>query len=274
MTTPKGLGGQGQKPADESTSVVFASDAPAIPVTATTDPAAASGAKQDTGNTNLASIDTKIGAAVSGDGQAAGTIGSLFARLLLWNGATYDRARTAVTTVSSIITGFLNTLPWALYHLTPVTRTDGQGGPIETDALGNLRVVEQNAPMYENNVDSVASTHERPAASSTYNAIAYDTVTKANTGCIKAGPGNLYRAYFTNTNAAAQVIGIFNKASNPGGDTALFFIYVPGASTYLLEFKFGKRFTVGIAWAQVAAVIATAVTLAGTSDIVVTVEVS
>lgn len=55
-----------------------------------------------------------------------------------FNGTTWDRLRTAVTTISSVLTGFLNTLPWAIYNSTPTTRTNGQGGPLQADTLGNL----------------------------------------------------------------------------------------------------------------------------------------
>ncbi len=57
-----------------------------------------------------------------------------------FNGTTWDRLRTAVTTVSATFTGFLNSLPWAIYNATPTPRTEGQGGPLQTDVDGNLRV--------------------------------------------------------------------------------------------------------------------------------------
>jgi hypothetical protein len=41
--------------------------------------------------------------------------------------------------VSATLTGFLNTLPWAVYNATPTPRTEGQGGPLQADANGNLK---------------------------------------------------------------------------------------------------------------------------------------
>ncbi len=52
--------------------------------------------------------------------------------------------KVGITTVTATLTGFLNTLPWGIFHTTPTTRTDGQGGPLETDALGNLRTTPQS----------------------------------------------------------------------------------------------------------------------------------
>jgi hypothetical protein len=241
--------GPGQTDKNHSQSVVFASDQDPLPVT--------------------------IGpAAATADGMDnAVTMGVLRARLQVFNGATWDRLRSAITAVSTTLTGFANTLPWALYHAAPVTRTEGQGGPLETDAKGSLRVAEQNPPAYENASDAVASTHDKPVSSVQYNAIATDTVTKANTGTIKAAPGNLYRVYFTNSAATAQVVTLNNKASNPASsDVPVCYFYVPATSTLLVEYKFGKRFTLGIAWAQATAAGGGSITLTGTSDINVSSE--
>ena len=66
---------------------------------------------------------------------------STLARLAGLNGSgTWDRLRTGLTTVSSTLTGMLNTLPWGVYNSSPTVRTNGQGGPLQTDANGNLLV--------------------------------------------------------------------------------------------------------------------------------------
>lgn len=66
---------------------------------------------------------------------------STIARLAGLNGsATWDRLRAGITTVSSTLTGMLNTLPWAVYNTSPTVRTNGQGGPLQADANGNLLV--------------------------------------------------------------------------------------------------------------------------------------
>lgn len=65
------------------------------------------------------------------------------ARLSGFNGATWDRLRAGITAVTATLTGWLNTLPWAVYNATPTVRTEGQGGPLQADANGNLKVAEQ-----------------------------------------------------------------------------------------------------------------------------------
>jgi len=61
-------------------------------------------------------------------------------RLKVFNGTTWDRVRSAQTAVSSAFTGFLSVLPWSVYKTSPTTRTDGQGGALLSDSLGNLLV--------------------------------------------------------------------------------------------------------------------------------------
>jgi len=220
----------------------------------------ATAAKQDTGNTSVASIDAKISAAVApGDAMDnATTMGALRARLQAFNGTTWDRLRSGITTVGNAITGFTNNIPWAFFNTTPTTRTTGQGGPFEADALGNLRMTEQAPPAYECVADAVAASHDKPAASAAFNAIPYDNITLAAAGVIKAAPGNLYRLYVTHTNAAAQYYALVNKATTPAnGDTPIMYFRCGIGETKLIEFKFGKRFTTGIGWAQVTGIAAT-----------------
>jgi hypothetical protein len=90
---------------------------------------------------------------------------------------------------------------------------------------------------------------------------------------IKAAPGNLYRIYFTNTNAALKVVALVNKATAPAADVPVAYYYVPANSTILVEFKFGKRFSAGIAWAEVTTIGAGTITL-DTVDMLVSAECS
>jgi hypothetical protein len=278
--------GAGQQDKDHSLSVVLASDQAALPVTI-------SGADVQVdidssnlathtdalaGNASLTSIDGKLGsdgAVAAADGAAsATTMGATRSRGMAFNGTTWDRIRAGVTAIGNAVTGFGNQIPWAFFNTTPTTRTTGQGGPIEADALGNLRIAEQAPPAAENQADASINTHEKPATSAAYNAIPYDIIAKGNQGIVKAAPGNLYRIYFTNTNAALKVVALVNKATAPSADVPTAYYYVPANSTILIEFKFGKRFSNGIAWAQVTTIGAGTITLDGTSDVLVSAECS
>lgn len=136
---------------------------------------------------------------------------------------------------------------------------------------GAMKVEEQRMAVAEDNTNGVFAVHELPLGTTTYNALASDIITAANAGVIKNAPGNLYRAYFTNNNAVAQIYALVNKATMPvTTDVPTYYFRVPALSTFLLEYRYGKRFSVGISWAQVTAVAAT-ITLA-TADTTVSAE--
>lgn len=138
-----------------------------------------------------------------------------------FNGTTWDRIRTAVVTVSSTLTGFLNSLPWAIYHSSPATRTNTQGGPLEADATGNLRTVEQFAPAAEDNTAGVIKVEQR---------YSYTHITTATTTVVKSGAGFLHKivwnkrvaagvtTIYDNTSAAGAVVGIVTVGAAILGD--------------------------------------------------------
>lgn len=76
------------------------------------------------------------------------TLSRIGSRLFGFNGTTWDRLRTALTTPSATLTGILNVLGWAVYHASPTARTEGQGGPLEAMTDGSLRTTEQTVPGY------------------------------------------------------------------------------------------------------------------------------
>lgn len=61
-------------------------------------------------------------------------------RLKAFNGTTWERVRSSIKTVVSSVVGFLNVLAYGVYNATPTVRTEGQAGPQQQDANGNLLV--------------------------------------------------------------------------------------------------------------------------------------
>jgi len=140
--------------------------------------------------------------------------------LMGFNGTTWDRIKAGIVTVTATLTGFLNTLPWAIYHTTAATRTNNQGGPLEADSLGNLKNVEQFAPVYEDNALGKAIVEHRYAnarvtADGQVKASAgfIHTVTFAATGTVTAGVVTIY----DNTAESGTVLwsGIVQVGLNP-----------------------------------------------------------
>lgn len=137
---------------------------------------------------------------------------------------------------------------------------------------GASPVGEQFAPVAEDNVNGVYGMHDKPLNASDYTATAYNIIAKATAGLIKGSPGNLYRLWVTNDNAATQAYALVNKATAAAtNDVPVLYFYVPTKTTMLLEWKYGLRFTTGIAWAQVTTLGAATITTT-TSDSLVSAE--
>lgn len=89
-------------------------------------------------------------------------------RLKGYNGSTWDKLRAGITAVTSTLTGWLNVLPWAIYNASPTVRTEAQGGPLQSDTLGNLKVSESFTAVAEDNVNGVIRVKEMPSSSSAF----------------------------------------------------------------------------------------------------------
>lgn len=149
----------------------------------------------------------------------------------------------------------------------PTISLPGAGG-----AAGVVPTFEQEGPISEDNVFGVTATHDKPINATDYTATPYNIIAKATAGLIKASPGNLYRMWVTNDNAALQAYALVNKATIAAtNDTPVLYFYVPLKTTMLIEWKFGLRFSTGITWAQVTTFGAATITTT-TSDSLVSAE--
>lgn len=193
----------------------------------------ASAAKQDTGNASLSSIDGKIAAGAAGaDGESnATTMGSLYSRLKGFNGTTWDRLRTAVTTVSATLTGFLNTLPWAIYNATPTVRTEAQGGPLQADANGSLRTTQTTAIAGEDFTNNVLRVEGQFSGTQCTG----DTQVKASAGFVHAiivqstdavPTAGTIILYDNTAESGTQVVNLDIKATAPVGEEDAYTIII------------------------------------------------
>lgn len=65
---------------------------------------------------------------------------SVIARLLGFNGTTWDRLRTGISTATTTFTGWLNVFAMGIYNATAPTLTDGQAAPKQLNNKGLLKV--------------------------------------------------------------------------------------------------------------------------------------
>lgn len=120
--------------------------------------------------------------------------------------STSNRVRTAITAVSSTFTGFLNTLPWNVYHTSPTLRTNGQGGPLESDEYGAILVRETQRPQYENNTTGRAVVEHN-----------YTVGRVTADGQIKASSGFIHSITFAATGTVtAGVITVYANTAESG----------------------------------------------------------
>lgn len=172
--------------------------------------------------------------AAAADGETNATaISRIATRLFSLNAAgTWDRLRAGVATVGAAVTGFANQIPWAFFHASPTTRGEGQGGPLQADASGSLRTVEQGAPQAENNTDALIFTSPRAIASTTggWTHSASNSAAIGTAGVnLKSSAGRVRRISATNIGTTAGFyICLINKASNAvNGDNIVARRWVP-----------------------------------------------
>lgn len=126
-------------------------------------------------------------------------------RMYGFNGTTWDRIRTAVTTIGSTFTGFLNALPWSVFYTTPGTRTNGQGGPLLSDALGNILATLKTLIEGEDQTFHVLKTQTRGT---------YTTPITAS-ALVFTGPGQLL-GFVVNSCAAGATLKIWDNTAGSG----------------------------------------------------------
>jgi hypothetical protein len=106
---------------------------------------------KDGASDTRATIET-AGADASSNTQNNLTVTS---RMKGFNGTTWDRLRTAITTATSTLTGILNVFGLGKYNATPPTLTDGQVVVTQMDAAGNTKIM--NAAMSDKTNDEVTA---------------------------------------------------------------------------------------------------------------------
>lgn len=201
------------------------------------------------GTANIVSVE-----AAGGDAKS-NTLNSLStaARILAFNGTTWDRVRVGVTTESTTITG-VNTLPWAVYNATPRTRSEAQGGQLQANTTGDLKVAESFAAQAEDNTNGVIAGQIKPLAVNTYSYTLFSNFGTQTLKNVKSSAGNVYSLIFHNKNIADRYVQLHNTATVPssGGVPLLSFLVAPSSEVKVGTEFFGSggmNFSTGIAFA-------------------------
>lgn len=132
-----------------------------------------------------------------------------------FNGTTWDRVRSGQTTPTATLTGFQNSLPWATYHAAPTARTEGQGGPLESNQIGDLLATLNSLLAGEDLLNNILRTQSRN--NSTYISTATTTVVKSGSGllhCITVMGGTAGTIIvYDNTAASGTILASFDSTN-------------------------------------------------------------
>ncbi len=137
------------------------------------------------------------------------------------------------------------------YNSSLPTYSSGEDATVAIDLHGNLTVVEQYAPVAEDNSNAVIAIVEKPLSVATY-APSEDLSEAAEASSVtKASPGNLYGFVFNNANAAVRYLQFFNATTVPA-DTAVPVLSFRVGIGETLSFSFNRPryFSTGICWAN------------------------
>lgn len=122
------------------------------------------------------------------------------------------------------------------YNATPPVLVDGQTTGLQYDSSGNLKVVEANQPLAEDNANGVIWVCQRPLATATNS---WSRTSSASGGIgtagasIKGSAGRVRYVSVTNANATTGFyFGLYNKATAPvNSDVPVERKYVPPQTT-------------------------------------------
>jgi hypothetical protein len=145
--------------------------------------------------------------------NAAAVAAFVQALALVFNGTTWDRIRGGVTTVDATFIGMANTLPRGVYHSSPTTRTNGQGGILETDAFGNLRSAEQFVTGWNSAYIVTATTTVVKSGAGVLHAIAFGT--RVATGVVTVYDNTAASGTVLYTSTAGAAVATVPLSSGP-----------------------------------------------------------
>jgi hypothetical protein len=167
----------------------------------------------DSGAKTASNRSAGAGVSASGADGVSNTLATsaVTARMGGFNGTTWDRIRAGITAVTATFTGFLNTLPWAIFTASPTTRTEGQGGPLQATALGAVHTYEAYGRPGENFTTNRTNVEEVWTPT---------PITTATTTNVLTGPGT-FGGISLNKKVATGVITIYDALTATGTPKAI-----------------------------------------------------
>lgn len=145
-----------------------------------------------------------------------------------YNGSTWDRIRSGISSVGSSIVGWLNVVPGVKYNATLPTGTDGQVGPVQGDQNFRIWGREGYAPYAENNPLRVIQTLLLPTAATDGSWTDFKNLGANATLNVKSTAGNIKSVYCHSRDAAVSYLQLFKTATVPAGGAVPDFSFLIG----------------------------------------------
>lgn len=194
------------------------------------------GTNNDVTVTGTVTADTELpAAAVLADATANPTVPTVGSGNLTFNGTTWDRARSGVTSPTATLTGMQNVLPMGEYNSSAPTLTNGQVDNLQLNASGHLKNQEQYAPTAEDNTSYTYYTTLRPIATAADPNTHANIMTVVNSTALeashvlKAAPGRFYYARVeidSTATTGTYYVQLINSATLPA-DGAVTLLIAP-----------------------------------------------
>lgn len=206
-------------------------------------------------DTTLSTLSGKFTSAASlADATSNPSVTSLGVYNLVFNGTTWDRARSGLSGVQTSLTGIPNVLSMGRYNSSAPTLSDGNVVNLQLDVNGNLKTLEQYAAVAEDNSNGVFAVAIKPIAGSTYAPSLFKDLGSNATANVKNSAGNVLSVLCQNLNAAIRYLQLHNTATTPSASAVpVISIPVPASSTTVIGTDFfnssGINFSNGIAFA-------------------------
>jgi hypothetical protein len=250
----------GVQAAGSSTSIALSTeDAAKVPSKGTAAMAASTPVTIATDDTVFTTLTNKFPtAAIPADGDAntgaPATVSRIAARQWVFNGTTWDAARSGITTIMTNVSGSSNTFPVGKYNATQPTLADTNAVVLQTDSRGNLRTVSMSAPQAQDDLNQVLAVQIRTPTTNAYTPSVFLNNAANNTFNVKGTPGVVVSFTCYNTTASSRFLLLHNTTSTPvNTNIPVVGFLVPAGGQIVIGKDFftesGVYFALGIAFA-------------------------
>jgi hypothetical protein len=200
-------------------------------------------------------VDTELPAAAAlTDNFANPTAPGVGAFVMLWDGATWDRAPGTSADGLLVNLGANNDVTVTGTVAVSGTVAVTQSGTWNVATVSTVTAVTAITNALPSGTNTIGAVNLKPTTSGGHSISRTLSAATTNATSVKGSAGQVYGYYVSNTNASPRYLKLYNKATSPtvGTDTPVLTLLIPGNASGVaghVEFTNGIEFTTGIAFA-------------------------